>query len=150
MDTDEARERFAAARVARLATVGPRKQPHLVPITFAMGRGPLGDVICFAVDAKPKSSRQLKRLANLARNPDVSVLVDVYDDDWTQLWWVRADGEARVVENGPVFDAALAGLRTKYPQYEAQPPDGPVVVIEVSTWRGWAAAGPAPDSPEAS
>jgi PPOX class probable F420-dependent enzyme len=141
MDTDEARERFAAARVARLATVGPRRQPHLVPITFAMGSGPRGDAICFAVDAKPKSTRQLKRLANLARNPDVSVLVDEYDDDWTQLWWVRADGEARVLESGPLFDAALVGLRAKYPQYEAEPPEGPVVVIDVATWRGWKATG---------
>ena len=63
------------------------------------------------------------------------MLVDHYDDDWSLLWWVRADGEARMVECGPVFDAAVAGLVGKYPQYEDQPPQGPVVVIDVSTWR---------------
>jgi PPOX class probable F420-dependent enzyme len=140
METDEARARFTAARVARLATVGPRKQPHLVPVTFAVGSSPGGDAICFAVDSKPKSTRRLKRLHNIAANPSVSLLVDVYDDDWTQLWWVRADGAARVLEGGPTFDVAVGGLRAKYPQYEAEPPAGPVVVVDVKQWRGWSAA----------
>ena len=140
MSPDEARDRFAAARVARLATLGPGKQPHLVPVTFAVGSGPGGDAICFAIDSKPKSTRQLKRLTNLARNPKVSLLVDSYDEDWTQLWWVRADGPARILEGGATFGVAIQGLRAKYPQYEAEPPAGPVVVVDVQTWRGWSAA----------
>ena len=82
--------RFASARVARLATVDAGGGPHVVPITFAVD----GDVIWSAVDDKPKRSRELKRLANIRSNPAVSVLADHYDDDWTRLWWVRADGTA--------------------------------------------------------
>lgn len=141
MDEEQARERFAAARVARLATVGSRKQPHLVPITFVLGTGPGGRAaLSFAVDQKPKSTPQLKRLRNIERNPKVSVLVDFYDDDWSLLWWVRADGEARVVDSGRVFEAAVQGLAGKYEQYQQNPPAGPVVVIDVDTWRHWEAA----------
>jgi PPOX class probable F420-dependent enzyme len=141
MDDDEARERFAAARVARLATIAGRKQPHLVPITFVLGTGPDGrSALSFAVDAKPKSTTELKRLENIARNPKVSVLVDFYDDDWSLLWWVRADGEARILESGRTFDAAVRGLAGKYEQYAAQPPPGPVVVVDVDTWRHWSAS----------
>jgi PPOX class probable F420-dependent enzyme len=140
VDEDEARRRFAAARVARLATLGARRQPHLVPVTFVAGHGPQGDAISFAVDAEPKTTRRLKRVENIARNPRVSLLVDEYADDWTQLWWVRADGEARVVERGPLFEAAVRGLAAKYPQYAEIPPAGPVVVVDVEQWRSWEAS----------
>ena len=83
-----ARALFAAARVARLATVTPDGSPHVVPIVFAVD----GDTIYTAVDGKPKRSRQLQRLANIAAHPRVTVLADRYDEDWSQLWWVRADG----------------------------------------------------------
>ncbi|HEY7272445.1 MAG TPA: TIGR03668 family PPOX class F420-dependent oxidoreductase [Actinoplanes sp.] len=131
MDNHDA-ERFAAARVARLATVGSDGAPHLVPITFAL----VGDVIYSAVDAKPKRHSRLRRLANVAYEPRVSVLVDRYDDDWTALWWVRADGVARVLALSP---AALEALTTKYPQYRADPPPGPFLEIEVRRWSAWSA-----------
>lgn len=149
MELDDARARFRTARVARLATLGPYKQPHLVPITFVLGSRPGGDAICFAVDNKAKSTRVLKRLHNIARNPSVSVLVDAYSDDWSELWWVRADGDAVVLEHGDVFDVAIAGLCEKYPQYAAEPPAGPVVVVDVSTWRSWEASDPAGTAGEA-
>ena len=126
-------ERFAAARVARLATVGKDGAPHLVPITFAL----VGDVIHSAVDAKPKLHTRLRRLANIAHEPRVSVLVDRYDDDWTALWWIRADGEARVLPSSP---AALDALTAKYPQYRADPPPGPFLEIEVRRWSAWSAS----------
>ncbi|HEU4347055.1 MAG TPA: TIGR03668 family PPOX class F420-dependent oxidoreductase [Actinoplanes sp.] len=122
--------RFATARVARLATVGADGAPHLVPIVFALA----GDVIYSAVDAKPKRHRNLRRLANIAHEPRVSVLADHYDDDWTRLWWVRADGIARVTATSA---AGLAALQAKYPQYEQTPPAGPFITIEVSRWTGW-------------
>jgi PPOX class probable F420-dependent enzyme len=125
-------ERFAAARVARLATVRRDGAPHLVPITFAL----VGDVIYSAVDAKPKRHTRLQRLANIAHEPRVSVLVDRYDDDWTALWWVRADGVARVAPSSP---AALEALTAKYPQYRATPPPGPFVEIQVGRWSAWSA-----------
>jgi PPOX class probable F420-dependent enzyme len=139
MNQDEARSRLAAASVARLATADASGRPHLVPMTFgvAVWSGP--DVIFSAVDSKPKTTRRLKRLANVAANPAASVLVDHYDSDWTQLWWVRADGLARIVASGPEFEAAVAALQEKYPQYRQAPPAGPVLLIEVSSWTSWAA-----------
>ena len=123
-------ERFAGCRVARLATAGPGGVPHLVPIVFALA----GDVIHTAVDEKPKSTRRLKRLANIAANPRVSVLADHYEDDWSRLWWVRADGVARILESSP---AGLAALVERYPQYRETPPPGPFLEITVERWSGW-------------
>jgi PPOX class probable F420-dependent enzyme len=125
--------RVAAARVARLATVGPDGAPHLVPIVFALVDG----VIYSAVDAKPKRHGRLQRLANITHEPRVSVLVDRYDDDWTALWWVRADGVARVLPSSPT---ALEALAAKYPQYRAAPPPGPFIAIEVGHWSSWSAS----------
>ncbi len=139
MTEREARERFATARVARLATVGQDGRPHLVPIVFALD----GDTIFHAVDAKPKRTRALRRLANIAADPRVALLADEYDDgDWERLWWVRADGAARVLESGDAeADRALALLAQRYAQYRAAPPAGPVVAVDVTRWHGWSAAG---------
>jgi PPOX class probable F420-dependent enzyme len=132
MGSDWAREHFRAARVARLATADDYRRPHLVPIVFALD----GAVIYTAVDAKPKSTTALRRLANIAVNPQVSVLVDEYDDDWTQLWWARADGLARVLDVGTAASELLAA---RYWQYRDAPPNGPFVAITVQHWSGWSA-----------
>jgi PPOX class probable F420-dependent enzyme len=138
MTAPEARERFATARVARLATVGADGEPHVVPIVFALD----GDTIVHAVDHKPKRTRALRRLANIADNPRVAVLADEYDDaHWDRLWWVRADGAARVLESGEEARRALDLLADRYAQYRAAPPAGPVVAVDVERWRGWSAAG---------
>lgn len=134
--SDVARERFANARVARLATAGADGQPHLVPVVFALQ----DDVLVIAVDNKPKSTHDLKRLRNIAANPLVSVLVDVYADDWTELWWVRADGRARVLTDDADRAEPLAWLRSKYAQYVSDPPPGPVIRVDVTAWRGWSAS----------
>ena len=124
-------QRFACVPVARLATVGPDGAPHLVPIVFA----PVGaDVIVSAVDGKPKRSRALRRLANIAAEPRVSVLADHYEPDWSRLWWVRADGTAEVVET---YAEGLRALVERYPQYREAPPAGPFVVITVARWSSW-------------
>ena len=129
------RERFGHARVARLATVDADGQPHLVPLCFALAE----DRVVSVVDAKPKRTPQLRRLANIRAQPRVSVLVDEYDEDWARLWWVRADGVARVVESGAARDDAVAALTAKYRQYRDQPPEGPVIEITIDRWRGWSA-----------
>ena len=135
LDIELLRERFATAHVARLATVTPDGRPHIVPVCFALrGR----DVVS-AIDAKPKSTTGLQRLANVRSNPVASLLVDHYEDDWTRLWWVRADGNAHVIEEGPERSAGIAQLRARYPQYEEQPPPGPVLVVRVTRWTGWSA-----------
>jgi PPOX class probable F420-dependent enzyme len=124
------------ARIARLATVDALGTPHLVPIVFAVD----GDRMYSAVDAKPKRSQALRRLANIAVNPHVAVLVDHYAEDWTTLWWVRADGTARVVGAATVDgEHGIALLTERYAQYRSEPPAGPVIVIEVERWAGWSA-----------
>jgi PPOX class probable F420-dependent enzyme len=129
----EARQLFASARVARLATADATGQPHLVPLVFALS----GDSVVSAVDAKPKRTRALRRLRNIAENPHVAVLADHYDDaDWDALWWVRAEGEARVLE-GDDAARALTLLSERYAQYRAEPPAGPVLAIAVTRWSGW-------------
>ncbi len=134
MTAAEARRRFAAARVARLATVDAHGHPHLVPIVFALAR----DTIYSVIDAKPKRTTRLRRLQNVSANPWVSVLVDHYDDaDWDALWWVRADGSARVLELAePEAHDALQLLAERYPQ---QRPAGPMLAIDVERWSGWPA-----------
>ena len=129
-----ASERFATARVARLATTGP----HIVPIVFAV----VGDVIYHAVDHKPKRTTALRRLENLRADPRCSVLVDAYDEDWEQLWWERADGLGSIL--APGHAEAIDALQAKYEQYREQPPLGPVVAIRVSRWSEWSAAAPPP------
>ena len=90
------RGRVAAARVARLATLGRDGAPHLVPFCFALS----GDVLYSAVDHKRKRSSRLQRFDNVARDPRVGVLVDHYEEDWSKLWWVRLEGLARELESG--------------------------------------------------
>ena len=134
LPAEEARARFSGARVARLATVSAAGVPHLVPVTFAV----IGERVVFVVDDKPKSTTRLRRLDNIAARPAVCLLADVYDDDWSQLWWARADGTATVLAT----DAeAVDALAARYPAYVERRPHGPVVSIEVAAWSGWAAAG---------
>ena len=138
MTPEQARERFAGARVARLATADAGGGPHLVPVVFALA----GDTVYSAVDAKPKRSRALRRLANVAANPRVCLLVDHYDEDWRTLWWVRADGTGRVVSaRDPEGATAIGLLIGRYDQYRAQPPAGPVLAVDVERWSGWSGAG---------
>ncbi|WP_307873557.1 MULTISPECIES: TIGR03668 family PPOX class F420-dependent oxidoreductase [unclassified Frankia] len=169
MTPGEARARFAAARVARLATVAAGGAPRLVPVTFALlpepaalgapnalgasdavgapdalgarytlgTLDPLGTIVT-AVDHKPKRTTRLRRLDDIAHEPRVTLLVDEYDDEWTRLWWARADGVAQVVEpRHPDHAAAVRALSARYPQYREQPPSGPAILITVTQWSGW-------------
>jgi PPOX class probable F420-dependent enzyme len=137
LSVSAARERFSGSSVARLATADSEGVPHLVPVTFAID----GDMIYFVVDHKPKRSTDLRRLRNIAENPKVALLVDHYSDDWSQLWWVRLDGEAEVWEHGQGRIRAVELLRAKYHQYVDTAPEGPVVAIKANAWSGWAYEG---------
>jgi PPOX class probable F420-dependent enzyme len=132
---DAARKLLATARVARLATLTPAGRPHLVPVTFAVA----GDLIYSAVDAKPKATRDLQRLANVRANPDVAVLADHYAEDWAALWWVRADGSASILDDAAGMTVPVRLLAERYPQYRDAPPAGPVISIRVRRWTGWSA-----------
>lgn len=132
----EPKASFGRARVARLATVAPGGLPHLVPVVFAVAADN-GDVVYTAVDAKPKTTRRLRRLANIDSNPRVSLLVDHYADDWTQLWWVRVDGVATIHTDGDALELGRLLLRAKYPQYQSVSLDGPVIEVAVRHWSSW-------------
>lgn len=136
MESPEAKRRLAGANVARLATVSDVGRPHVVPIVFALE----GDTLYFAVDWKPKKTGNLKRLKNIAANPAVSVLVDHYAEDWTRLWWVRADGTARVITDDAEARQAIDLLANKYAQYRHQRAAGPVVAIRIDRLTGWSGA----------
>jgi PPOX class probable F420-dependent enzyme len=134
MTSAEARALFETARVARLATADAEGRPHLVPVCFTLD----GGRIVTAVDHKPKRTSRLRRLENIAVNPRASALVDVYDDDWTRLWWARADGAARSEDPGSSEHARVARLLAeRYPQYLEDPPEGPAIVLSVWQWCGW-------------
>ena len=128
--------RLTEARIARLATTDPDGRPHLVPIVFALE----GETLYSAVDAKPKRSTRLRRIENARARPDVTVLVDHYDDDWNELWWIRLRGRARVLDDGPERARALELLAAKYEQYRREPPPGPVLAVDVVETRAWSAA----------
>src|SRR6266508_3463586 len=113
----ESSPRLTGAQVARLATTDPDGRPHLVPIVFALA----GDTLYSAVDRKPKRSSKLRRIENARARPDVTVLVDHYDDDWSRLWWIRLRGRARVLEL----------LQEKYPPPRTEPSPGPALARAV-------------------
>jgi len=144
MDRVEAIARLRSARVGRLATVTPEARPHVVPFVFALVERDRDVLAYWAVDRKPKRSERLQRLRNLEANPAAEFVVDGYDEDWRALWWVRASGTGRVVEDATEERSALAALAAKYPQDASEPPPGPVVAIEIRTISGWQAE---PDGP---
>ncbi|MFJ5677864.1 TIGR03668 family PPOX class F420-dependent oxidoreductase [Streptomyces sp. NPDC093097] len=137
MTHERARRRFARSRVARLATVDADGRPHLVPVVFVV----TGDTLAFAVDHKPKRTTALRRLANIAAHPEVSLLADDYDEDWDRLWWARADGTATVLPPADEAERSAGYVRLlteKYrTQYAGRPPEGPVVEVAVTRWTGW-------------
>lgn len=137
MNVAEMRRRLASARVAHLATASPEGMPHVVPVCFAF----IEDRAYTAVDHKPKRSTRLRRIVNIEANPPACLLVDEYrDEDWTRLWWVRADGRGRTVDDPDEARAALAALGAKYRQYAERPPSGPVIAVDVARLSGWSAA----------
>jgi PPOX class probable F420-dependent enzyme len=148
MTRDEAIAKISAARVGRLASVRPGGSPHVVPFVFAIV--PDGDELLafWAVDDKPKATRAIQRIENIEANPSVEFVVDGYEDDWSQLWWVRVKGRARVVSSSEERSRAVAALSAKYPQYNATPPDGAVIAIEIDRVTGWSAAEPSSARPQ--
>ena len=108
-------ELLRTARVGRLATVGADGRPLVVPVCYAFD----GVRVYSAVDPKPKRTRDLRRLRNIAANPQVSLVVDEYVEEWTQLRYVIVEGHADVLTDGADFGEAIDLLIAKYPQYRA-------------------------------
>ena len=125
------------ARMATLATIRTDGRVDLVPVTFAFD----DDVVVTAVDHKPKSTTDLKRLDNVRQFPEVTLLAEHYDDeDWDQLWWVRVRGRAKVHASGPEWEHAIELLAKRYPQYRDRRPTGAAIVVERTEITGWSAA----------
>ena len=131
---DEAWRRLGSARTGALATVRSDGRPHVVPIVFALENG----VVHSIADPKPKDGLDLLRHRNIRANAAVSLLVDEYDEAWERLWWVRADGVAHVVDQGPEREATIRLLRAKYPQYASwTTPFGAATVIRIERVTSW-------------
>lgn len=134
MNRSDALARLTGCRVARLATTTPRGEPHVVPITFAL----VGNAIVTMVDHKPKTTERLQRLINLEAHSGASVLADHYSEDWSELWWVRVDGQAVIHDGDDLWVEGRAALAEKYSQYEARPPEGPAIEISIDRITSWA------------
>jgi PPOX class probable F420-dependent enzyme len=133
------RAKLKEARVARLATVDERDRPHVVPVCFAYD----GKVFYTAIDQKPKrvAPERLTRLRNILAVPEVALLIDHYDEDWTQLWYILIRGKARLLPMGGQKERAwaLRKLRAKYPQYAGRmlPNDAPIIRITPDRTTVW-------------
>jgi len=127
------------ARVAHLATIDPAGQPHIVPICFVYYR----EAFYTAVDQKPKRvpGQKLARLRNIRHSPEVALLIDYYDEDWTKLWYVLLRGRAKLLPKSAAKERAEAirALRAKYPQYRAGmlSDDAPIIRITVERISSW-------------
>ncbi|MDR7581892.1 MAG: TIGR03668 family PPOX class F420-dependent oxidoreductase [Armatimonadota bacterium] len=127
-------------RVGHLATVDGDGRPHVVPVCFAVHGG---DVYT-PLDVKPKrvAPLRLRRVRNLLGHPDVCLVVDRYDEDWTRLAWVQLRGRAGLVDDPAERGAAIAALRARYPQYRnAALESCPLIRVSVTEVVAWAAAG---------
>ena len=133
MNRSEALQALAGCRVGHLGTILPGGDPHIVPVTFAV----LGKTVVTMVDHKPKSTTRLQRLVNIERHPRATVLADSYSEDWSELWWVRVDGEAAIHEDDTAWREARNALAHKYDQYRDQMPQGPAVVVSIDRISSW-------------
>jgi PPOX class probable F420-dependent enzyme len=133
------RAKLEEARVARLATLDAGLGPHIVPVCFAYD----GKVFYTAIDQKPKrvAPERLTRLRNILAVPQVALLIDQYDEDWTQLWYVLIRGKAKLIPMSGHKERAwaLRNLRAKYPQYAGRmlPNDAPIIRITPDRTAFW-------------
>lgn len=124
-------------RVGHLGTVDEAGRPHVVPVCYAVA----GATLYITIDGKPKRhDRPLRRLRNIAGNPQVMVTVDHYDEDWSRLAWVMLSGHADILPDGPEHDTAQALLVARYPQLKAMHiTDLPVIALRIAKVRSWQA-----------
>jgi PPOX class probable F420-dependent enzyme len=121
-------------RVAHLATADANGRPQVVPVCFAH----LDGRIYIAIDEKPKRTLRLRRMRNIDENPQVAIVLDRYDEDWSRLAWVLVQGTATVLDTGPEHSRALIALREKYPQYRVMAlEDRPVISVTVERVSSW-------------
>ena len=142
MNDDEAWAKVRSARVGRLATVTPSDRPHVVPFVFALLERGADHVVYWAVDHKPKRSAEPPADPQHPDETVRGVRRGRLRRGWERLWWVRCSGTARLVDDDAERHTALDALAAKYPQYVVEPPDGPVVAIDVQHIHSWESAPP--------
>jgi PPOX class probable F420-dependent enzyme len=130
-----ARELLESSRVARLGLLDGDGQPRVLPITFALE----GECVWSAIDKKPKRSSEPARVRFLREHPRAAISVDRYEDDWERLAWVQLQCDATILE-AAAAPTALAALAAKYPQYQDDPPPGPLLRFEPRSATSWRAA----------
>jgi len=135
--TDAARAFCDRSRVARLATADAKGVPHLVPVCYAI----IGNSLYITIDEKPKRTDiPLKRLRNIAENPEIAVTMDRWDEDWSRLAWVMLHGRAEILAGGEEHDRAQARLRERYPQYKTMDLSPlPVIAMRIARAIEWGA-----------
>ena len=136
MLTDQVRGFLHHHRVARFATAEPNGQPHVVPICYVVS----DNSVYFTIDKKPKqlTDKPLKRIRNLQNNPHVALVVDRYEDDWTQLGWVMVQGDAALLDDGEEHTKAQRLLKARYPQLHGmQINDLPVIAVRIKHVVSW-------------
>jgi PPOX class probable F420-dependent enzyme len=126
-----ARELLSSARVARLGLLDEGDLPRVLPVTFAV----FEDAVWSAIDRKPKRAGEPARVRRLRRRPDAALLVDRYDDDWSRLAWLELRGPVTIHPLGPAVEA----LAARYEQYGEEPPQGPLLRLEVRDAVWWRA-----------
>jgi PPOX class probable F420-dependent enzyme len=118
--------------VARLAFLDGDDRPRVLPVTFAIA----DDAVWSAIDRKPKRSGEPARVRWLRRRPEAALVIDVYDEDWSALAWMQLLGRVSVIELAQARSATDA-LTAKYPQYETEPPPGPLLRLTVERALHW-------------
>jgi PPOX class probable F420-dependent enzyme len=148
-DRERALTALNSGRRAVLATIRSDGRPRLVPIAYAPNPADDTIVVYSAIDQKPKSSSDplaLGRVRDIQHRPNVSLLLDRWSEDWSELDWVRLDGTASLLQPAVAGDTqehrrAVDLLRQRYPQYEAQRlEDRPVIRIDVERVTSWSAS----------
>ena len=124
------------ARIGHLATASEAGAPHVIPVCFEL----LDGLIYSALDQKPKRTglTRLQRVRNILANPQVSLVVDHYEEDWSRLWYILVSGHAELLEEGGERASAIPALRSKYPQYRNMDIDfNPVIRISPERVVAW-------------
>jgi PPOX class probable F420-dependent enzyme len=135
MLSEDQRRFIESRRVGHFTTADAGGAPHVVPVCFAIA----DDTLYITIDQKPKGNpRSLKRLRNLAENPQAAFVTDCYDEDWTRLAWVMLRGRAEIHDSGAEHDAAQELLRQRYPQYRRmQLAELPVIALRIERVASW-------------
>ena len=135
--TDAERRLLDEARRATLATISPAGLPRLVPICFVV----VDDAIWSPLDDKPKAVtdvRELARARDIVERPDVTLLVDRWSEDWSELAWLRLTARATLVDAGDVPAGVIAALRAKHPQYRDHDLEHrPAIRFEIAATSSW-------------